>query len=106
MVIQHPFLKKEKKMNNTIYLITWVDSYSSTKMEWIPKDEVQEPTLMKCHSIGYIIKENKDVITVAPHTSNINDPDDISYSGIMVIPRCAIISFDILNLFNTKKKKK
>jgi hypothetical protein len=68
-----------------LVLIDWVDSCSSVGGGWVFLDEL-EAGAKKCRSIGWIIAEDEESITVSGHLGN--DPDQCL--GDMTIPRCAI----------------
>ncbi len=67
--------------------IKWVDSIGYSK--WTNEDYLKEEfekDILCCESVGWVIKEDKDRIMIAPHKSlNTN-----SFDGTMTIPKCSI----------------
>lgn len=69
-------------MKSRLVLIEWVDSYRAP-MEW---DEIdQQPVVLKCQSAGWLMRENKECVTIVPHRSDFGHG-----CGEMTIPRVAI----------------
>ncbi|HUU29381.1 MAG TPA: hypothetical protein VM123_16380 [archaeon] len=68
--------------------ILWLDSRgASPNWQYIDDDE---PQLIKCHTVGYLVHEGKDAKRIAPHI--IEDEDgDVQVTGDMVIPNVAIL---------------
>jgi hypothetical protein len=64
--------------------IEWVDSEGTNKY-WVFNDELPKPKL-KIHTVGYVIKERKNSITVASSYSS------DCFGGVLTIPRIAIIN--------------
>lgn len=77
---------KEKKLT----LIEWVDSYSVYE-GWDFIKELAEPKVMKCLSVGWILKETEECILLMPHISGTNDNDTLGAGmGGLSIPKVAI----------------
>lgn len=66
--------------------ITWVDSYGCGP-SWRTLDELPDACI--CNSVGWVIRENEEVLVIAPHYSEPSDGDTV-YCGEMVIPIACI----------------
>jgi hypothetical protein len=80
-----------------LVLIKWVDSYGCGSAWGCTED--LEPRPHYCYSVGWIVKETKDVVVVVPHFSPKNDRIEAVESGCgdMTIPRVAIVEQTKLN---------
>ena len=68
----------------TPILVDWVDSASYDR--WIkPRD--LDHTIEVCHTVGWIVAETEDVLTVAADWGQ----ESQSVSGVMFIPKAAIL---------------
>lgn len=75
----------KKSKDTIITYLEWVDSSSFTSRVWTDKNHVvNEIPDLTCISIGFMVKETKEFITIVGSTS----PNE--YAGIMTIPKCAI----------------
>ena len=70
-------------------MIEWVDSYFVHE-QWDLIDNIPKTTINNCVSVGFVMGETDDAITVIPHISGINDRAGESGSGGICIPRVAI----------------
>jgi hypothetical protein len=67
-----------------IYL-EWVDSCGNASRVWHNRDEAVECiTPLVCRSVGFVVEETRDYLTIAAHAGG----DEVS--GVMSIPKCAI----------------
>ena len=66
--------------------IEWDDSVSRTGNVWVDIDEVKRTKIDRCTTIGFIVKETKELITIV----NSYDSQSHSVSGDMTIPKSAI----------------
>ena len=74
-----------------IYLIEWYDSYSLGD-GWLSVRSLKKPKKMVCVSVGYILKETKDVILIASHITDIREKKCLGTTrGILIIPKGTII---------------
>jgi hypothetical protein len=73
-------------------LIEWVDSYSFYE-QWDFIKEIAEPEIIKCKSVGFIIKETNDSIMILPHISGENEAG----RGGICIPKISIVKRTQLN---------
>jgi hypothetical protein len=67
-----------------VYYLEWVDSASCRG--WTEVERI-DPSPKVCRSIGFLVMENKEVITIAGHFSD--NPD--LCNGDITIPKVAII---------------
>jgi len=77
-------------INQKLYLIEWIDSYS-IEDRWEFIKDIQEPKSVICVSVGYIIKKTKENIMIAPHISDIKNKNSYGARGCLVIPKLSII---------------
>ena len=80
--------KKEK----AIYL-EWDDSISVGRSAWVDRRYVEKKHKMMCKSIGFLLKEDKNSITLGNSISA--DEEDIA--GNIQIPKCAIRKRRVVN---------
>jgi len=71
-------------MKKAIY-IEWEDSSAMAGRVWQEREQVSEQELCRCSTIGFVINETKDSITIAGSMES-ND----YVSGDMTIPKSAI----------------
>tara|TARA_R110000803_G_scaffold78075_3_gene143116 strand:- start:2948 stop:3337 length:390 start_codon:yes stop_codon:yes gene_type:complete len=82
----------ETKKLGSLYLIEWVDSYSINEGWELIKD-IEEPELVVCHSVGYVLKENNKNIMIVPHISDTDNIESLgAYRGALVIPKVSILN--------------
>lgn len=67
-----------------IEYVEWIDPHSCDEGTWMEIKDVKK-TLAKCRSVGWVILEDEDSITLANHLSN-NDMVD----GLLTIPKSLI----------------
>jgi hypothetical protein len=71
--------------------VEWEDSAQPiSAWQWI--DDYEVPTITKCISVGYLIADTPKAIAIAPNLGDVTR-DRIQASGIIRIPRSAIIRF-------------
>jgi hypothetical protein len=76
--------------------VRWVDS-TSPRMGWISLNDLPEIGSLECVSVGYVIAQDERSQTIAPHLAYPDDEANAQGNGIIVIPRAAIISMDVLS---------
>jgi hypothetical protein len=69
-----------------IVVITWEDSFSMDNWQTRQGAIANTERPMTCQTIGFVLKESKDTITVC-HTANEED----QVCGVMQIPRRCIV---------------
>ena len=62
---------------------------------WMVMSKWQSKSV-ECVSVGYIIEECEDRLTLAPHIAHHDDGDHRQAAGVMVIPKRSIISREVL----------
>ena len=75
---------------NKIVIIEWIDSVEYEDANWKDQEEADSLKPMKIRSAGILIKDEKLYITLAS-SINENDPDDLTYGGLLAIPTAVII---------------
>lgn len=78
-----------KRLKYPLLLVEWVDS-TRLGSEWTHLEHIQEPHPHRCISTGYLIKENRHAIIIAPHIGDADDPSNHASYGTMMIPKVAI----------------
>jgi len=80
-----------KRINKPqLVLLEWEDS-AQPKPEWVFMSDIDDPDIVKCMSVGWLIKDGKDVKALAPNYGNYDDPNgEQQASGIICIPTCSI----------------
>ena len=71
--------------------ITWVDS-KGIGGDWVHWEDVEPMPPAECMSIGYIIEETADYVTIAQSAT------DTQVLGTMTIPKCAITEINTLKI--------
>jgi hypothetical protein len=76
--------------------IKWVDSFGVSSSWGTLEPEHCKP--IYCESIGYVVFENDEIVTVAPHrTLPHPSQPDMHYCGDMTIPKVAVVERKVLN---------
>ncbi len=74
-----------------IALVTWVDSRASEK-SWEKPDTAREFDVADCLTVGYVLDNGKDKLTLAMCIA------DNAVNGVLSIPKACIKSVDILEV--------
>ena len=75
--------------------IIWLDSIGITQ-NWETEEEILNvPSVNKCTSVGYILRDDEATTTIVPHCYF--NPDDSMYCGAMSIPNASIVETVILH---------
>lgn len=83
-------------------LVEWEDS-SQPRSSWVFISDLDEPQIIKCMSVGYLLDDGRDVKTLALSIGHYDDIDSRQVNGIMTIPTRCIIRID--NLLTSKRKE-
>jgi len=75
-----------------LVLIEWIDSYSVYE-QWDFLSDLEEPKVIKCKSVGFVVKETKESIMIIPYISG----EDEGGKGGICIPKICIVSTTELN---------
>jgi len=74
---------------NKIVVIEWVDSVEYDDAAWKSQADADSLSPCKIKSAGILIRENNLFITIASSMDE-SDPDDITYGGLLSIPKNVI----------------
>lgn len=88
--------KRDRALKWPLVRVRWVDS-TSPRMGWTSLSTLPAFGSLECLSVGYVIAEDKQSRTIAPHLAYPDDDINIQGNGIIVIPRAAIISCEQLS---------
>jgi len=80
-----------------IVKVTWLDSYGATP-SWQEIDDAKGYIALRCHSIGYLLEDEKDYIKIAPHYAAETEQTLEQVSGVMSIPRICVVEIKKLKL--------
>jgi len=84
--------------------IVWLDHCSYSTAQWRELDRISTLEPVKVNSLGYVVKETKDMIIIASHVYH--DDDDHGGQGEMCIIKKCIVSRVELTERRTRKTKK
>jgi hypothetical protein len=90
-------------MDRQVEVVEWIDPYSDDD-EWttIEKIVVDIPTV---YSIGFVVKETKDVLVIAHSFGRKAGDKDAECCGMMIIPKRAIQKRRKINVGTRKKRQ-
>lgn len=74
---------------NKLLLIEWVDSVQPVS-GWMFLDDAPKLEIINCVSVGWLIKQKKDVIMLAPNIADIESGGTAQASGFIRIPASAV----------------
>jgi hypothetical protein len=79
-----------------LFYIEWLDSYDNGQ-SWELIRNLQTPTEMVCASVGWVIKESRKYVIVAPHISDITNKKSLgTVTGCLTIPKAAIVKKELI----------
>ena len=70
-------------------MIRWVDSSCPQHGTWVHLSQWDESKSLDCVSVGYLIEDSTDRMTVAAHISYHDYAEHTQAAGMMVIPKGA-----------------
>lgn len=76
-----------------LVLVEWVDSAGTNGWTFL-EGARWEP--VHCFTVGWLIYESSSIITVAPHLSDPEAMVDLQASGVMTIPKVAIVKRKVI----------
>ncbi len=80
-----------------IVMIEWEDSTQPVpSWQWLSAFE--EPEVVKCRSVGWLIHDSEHVKVLAPNIGSHDDSEEIQVSGVIRIPAKAVLSIKDLPL--------
>ena len=82
--------------NMKLVIVNWMDSSSRTG--WWNIGAIKKDKVLLCRSVGWIVKENKEHIVLAPHITDWRKHKNLKIqgSGIISIPMKAIKKIETL----------
>ena len=81
--------------DNKIIYVEWVDSNQFAG--WQEVEELKTQRAMHCFSVGWVVAESKDSITLATNITEENHPTAIyQCNGVMTIPKKAIVKSKVI----------
>ena len=94
----------KKKRLGRLIKVTWSDSAGATSNWQWSEDFKLRP--YKMVSVGFVWKETKKMIAIAPHIEDHSESGEIEQAcGVMVIPKHAIIRIDKLRNHGEKRSE-
>jgi hypothetical protein len=81
-------------------LVYWSDSAQASGA-WRHMEDLPEPEAIDCASVGWIVKEDDEVLMIAQSMGDIGT-DNTQCAGIKQIPKCCITEIKILQRVYTK----
>jgi hypothetical protein len=76
-----------KKSKYKIEIVEWIDSFGCTST-WSEIKPIS--TILICQTVGFVISENEDVISIANSVAEETDNTVEQANGIMTIPKACI----------------
>lgn len=77
-------------MNNLkLVKVEWEDSVRPDPA-WRYLSDLEQPKIVRCVSVGYLVHDGVDIKSVAPNIGNAYDEETAQASGIIHIPACAV----------------
>lgn len=86
-------------MTRPLLLIEWVDSYGCSA-RWESLEDVADPELNTCRSVGWLVKENSSVLVLVPHIATETDRTDEQGCGDMTIPQQCVVKRTEISSFS------
>ena len=78
-----------------LVLIEWIDS-RQPEPAWKRIAELEEYKIVKCASVGWLVKSDKNVKVLAPNMGDIDDASNLQLSGEITIPSKAVVKMKML----------
>ena len=87
-----------EKFGFPLVSVEWVDSFQlAAGWHWL--EDLPEHGLSRCHSVGWLIKEDENQIFVAETISEVEDGHQVA--GVLVVPVCSIVEKKVLTAFSS-----
>lgn len=74
-----------------VFIIDWHDS-RQPKPNWVFLDDLEDEGPVLCASVGWIISETSDTLTLCPNIGDIGGGKSTQGMGVMEIPTIAILN--------------
>ena len=85
-------------ISSKLMYIEWLDSYDNGH-NWELLRTMPKPAEMICASVGWIVKESRKYVIVAPHISDITNKKSLgTVSGCLTIPKAAIVKKQLIKV--------
>lgn len=86
-------------MIKELEIIKWTDCYNIAVGAWKKLEEVEFSEAV-IYSVGFVVKENDNLIMLAAHLHNKHDNDDeiFEITGEMIIPKRSIIDRKVISI--------
>lgn len=86
-----PRARAFREEERVLVFVEWTDAASSTDMRWRALPDLEETKPFLSYSVGWLMVEHPDHITVAPHFGNVGENNlDEQAMGEVNIPRAMI----------------
>ncbi len=85
--------------------IVWLDSVNPTA-DWHRLSEWRGLGSQECVSVGYLIGDERDSKTIAPHVAFPDEEENCQATGIMIIPTGAVLRIESLKATASKRVSK
>lgn len=86
-------------MKTQVTIIVWSDAAGGVRQGWRPVHEAaNEANTIYCVASGYIIKETRKTITIAPHCVLDEDGKPSQVDGELAIPKGWIVSRRVVDV--------
>lgn len=72
-----------------LVLVEWSDS-SQPVSAWQHIDELPEPAIIACESVGWIVSKSKDILTLAPNMGDSLSESNAQCCGVIKIPMSCV----------------
>lgn len=73
-----------------LVMIEWEDS-TQPQGRWQWLSGVETPKIVRCLSVGFMIRDTDEVKTLAPNLGNVDCDGDVQASGLISIPTRAVL---------------
>lgn len=84
-----------KIIKSPLVLLEWEDS-AQPRSNWGFVSDLENPEIIKCASVGWLISDGDNVKALAPNIGHYNSAEDLQASGVICIPSRSVIRVTIL----------
>lgn len=75
-------------MNYKLVQVDWLDHCSHTITQWREVPEIKELKPVLCHTVGYVLHETDEFITVGQTLSISEDLEDTTTGDMLILKAC------------------
>ena len=87
---------KNYKKDGDLVMVDWEDSRQPVS-SWQFANDIPDPSPVKCSSVGWVLHQDKSVISLAPNVGDgDNDVDYTQVSGLIIIPISCVKEVTVL----------